>query len=206
MCSCSIVYARKLLTTYESYSFNDYYQLFNEVSNFKIVLFDKGKNMQKCDECGATWTIERKLNKCPFCNADLKSTESINTVEDAFAVIIEKHGESVFQSEILLSLFADYAPSLVREKRIIKIAVESGAYRDICEAPAAERMNVINKYVSILKDSFFIEETWARKVLIWCMDALSQESSDKAHMLIDNTKRTRHLAVSCLRMIPFSPP
>lgn len=129
--------------------------------------------MQKCKICGASWDIERILDVCPFCGANLREKPKISSIEDAFKIILEKHGQSAFQSGILMGLLGDYAPMLIREKKLVKVAIEAGAYKALCEANVSERKEVINKYTSILSESFFIDEVWAKKVLLWCSDALS---------------------------------
>lgn len=132
--------------------------------------------MQRCKECGASWNVKHILDICPFCGADLREKVSADSIESALKIIIERHGQDVFQSSILLGLLGDYAPSLIKERKLVKVAVESGAYRAICTASATEREHVFNKYVSLLTDSYFIDETWAKKVLMWCVGALSNDS------------------------------
>ena len=39
--------------------------------------------------------------------------------------------------------------------------------------------HVINKYLSLLTDAYFIDEMWARKALMWCLNALTIDSSDE---------------------------
>lgn len=134
-------------------------------------------NMQICKECGASWDVKRIIDVCPFCGADLREKATADSIEDAFTMILERHGQGAFQSEVLLGLLSDYAPTLTRERKLVKIAVESGAYRAICEAPNSEKEHILNKYVSILSDSYFINETWAKKVLLWCMQTIMPDSS-----------------------------
>jgi len=132
--------------------------------------------MQKCKECGASWEIKRILEVCPFCGANLKEKSTADSIETAFKIILERHGQDVFQSGVLLGLLGDYAPSLVKERKLVKVAVESGAYWAICAASVAEREHVLNKYASLLTDSYFIDEMWARKALMWFINALAVDS------------------------------
>ena len=132
--------------------------------------------MQRCKECGASWEVKQTLDVCPFCGADLREKATAYSIEDVFRIILERHGQEVFRNSTLLGLLGDYAPSLIKERKLVKVAVESGAYRAICTASVVERKHVLNKYVSLLTDSYFIDETWARKALMWCLCALSSDS------------------------------
>lgn len=143
--------------------------------------------MQKCKKCGASWNVNYNVEMCPFCGSDLKEKIKTYSVEDAFKIILEKHGQSVFQSETLLGLLGDYAPTLIREKKLVKVAMEAGAYKALCDADIKERKQVLNKYVSILSDSFFIDKLWAREALLWCFNALSKNTESSA---LDSDNKT----------------
>ncbi len=133
--------------------------------------------MQSCEKCKASWDIANELTVCPFCGTDLNKPKEISSIEDALALIVERHGEAVFnEGNRLLGLLSDYASSLVRERKLVKIAIESGAYKAIYQAPQNERKNTLNKYVSILEESFFIDKTWATTALMWCLDIVSPDS------------------------------
>lgn len=133
--------------------------------------------MQRCNSCGATWTVKQPVETCPFCGANLSENTTVSSIEGAFSLILEKHGQAALQSNILIGLLGDYAPMLKRERNLAKIAVESGAYRAICEAPISEKENTTKKYIAILTDSYFIDENWAKKALYWCLNAIAPNLS-----------------------------
>ena len=135
--------------------------------------------MQKCKECSASWDVKRMLDVCPFCGANLIEKTTADSIEAAFQLILERHGQDVFKSNVLLGLLGDYAPLLTKERKLVKVAVESGAYKALCTASVAEREHVLNKYVALLTDSYFIDETWARKALMWCVSALAVDAPDE---------------------------
>lgn len=64
------------------------------------------------------------MQRCKKYDMDLQ--EKANTsINDAFSLLIERHGRSVFkEGNRLLGLLGDYAPNLVRERKLVKIAVE----------------------------------------------------------------------------------
>lgn len=131
--------------------------------------------MQNCIKCGASWNSDKKYEKCPFCGAGLVIKKTADSIDDAFSLIVEKYGREVFLSgNRLIGLMGDYAPSLVNERKLIKAAIEVGAYKAIYEAPEKERPQILNKYVSLLTNNYYISEEWARRALMWCADNLSE--------------------------------
>lgn len=72
-------------------------------------------------------------------------------------------------------MLGDYAPGLTQERRLVRIAVEAGAYNAIYEAADNEKSAVLERYVVVLSENYFIDKSWARKVLMWCLCALAPE-------------------------------
>lgn len=136
--------------------------------------------MQTCNKCGASWNTERILNVCPFCGVDLNEKKKITSIEDAFAVIVERHGKVPFKGSAILGMLGDYAPSLTQERRLVRIAVEAGAYNAIYEAADSEKCAVVERYAVVLSENYFIDKNWARKVLMWCLYALAPEKCTQA--------------------------
>lgn len=137
--------------------------------------------MQECKECGSSWNVLRKVEVCPFCGADLREKKLVTTIEEAFQMIVERHGIEVFSEyKKLLGLLSDYAPSLVKERKLIKVAVEAGAYKALYEAVLIsdlETKRTVKKYEALLHDNYFIDVVWARDVLRWCVEALSSNAN-----------------------------
>ena len=146
--------------------------------------------MKTCKACGSSWDTKQTIDRCPFCGADLREKITVDSIESVFKLILERHGQNVFYSNILLGLLGDYAPSLIKERNLVKIAIESGAYKAICTVSVEEREHELNKYVSLLTESYFIDEMWARKVLMWCVDALDVESSISGGSATGNGRTT----------------
>ena len=132
--------------------------------------------MQKCNNCNATWTFSKILEKCPFCGETIIDRNRINSIEDALKIVFREHGISVLrESGRLLGLLGDYAPSLSKERGLIKLAVESGAYAALFDAiglSEAGRQQVINRYVEVMEERFYVAENWARQSITWCINAL----------------------------------
>lgn len=141
--------------------------------------------MQKCSNCQASWNSSKIIEICPFCGADLRERRKAESIEDAFMIIFQRHGIDVFRSGVVLGLLSDYAPTLVRERKLVRVAVESGSYQALCDAKESEREHIFNKYISVLTESFFIDEKWAKQVLLWCLSVLSPSSHSSDPSMID---------------------
>ena len=136
--------------------------------------------MQSCKKCGATWSSNRQADICPFCGTNL-TPKTVNSVEEAFSLIIKEHGQSVLlNGNRFLGLLSDYAPKLTNERKLVKIAVEAGAYKALYEASESEREQTAIKYISILTDSFFVDRNWAKTVMMWCMSVIAPKSIEKS--------------------------
>ena len=146
--------------------------------------------MQNCKMCSALWSIDKKLDVCPFCGADLKEKKIITSIEDAFQVIADKHGKEILkESRKFLGLLSDYAPELIKERNLIKMAVEIGAYKAIYEASIVsdkDKEQAVKKYALILHETFFIDEIWAEKVMVWCSNMISGNFEEQNCSIIEN--------------------
>ena len=136
----------------------------------------EGVKMQNCVICGASWSSDKSASVCPFCGADLNSSRTADSIERAFAMIMKDQGKEVFlDGNRLIGLIGDYAPSLTHERKLIKLAIEIGAYEAIYKAPISERKEVLNRYKWYLINNYYINEEWARKVLMWCIIAIADD-------------------------------
>lgn len=141
--------------------------------------------MQSCRNCNSTWNSDVIVDSCPFCGKKLNEEIVASTIEEAFEIIFQKHGQGVFGENRLIGLLSDYAPSLGREKKLVKIAVESGAYKAICSASTSERKHTVEKYISILSETYFIDENWAKKALLWCLNTIASHNNNKNMLVFD---------------------
>ena len=60
--------------------------------------------MKKCKACGSSWDTKLIIDRCPFCGAELREKIGADSIESAFKLILERHGQNVFYSNILLGL------------------------------------------------------------------------------------------------------
>lgn len=145
--------------------------------------------MQECKMCKASWNIAKKLATCPFCGADLNEHKQIESIEAAFKMIVERHGKEVFgKTGKLIGLLGDYAPNLMKERKLVKVAIEAGAYEAILNAANVSNSEIeltIKKYVAVLNETYFIDELWARKALQWCAGVLNV-SKNEVSVNLDN--------------------
>ena len=129
----------------------------------------RGDTMQKCKSCGACWDAKRS-DRCPFCGSDLIEKKDIDTIGEAFSLIYKNHGPEVFQSRVLLGFLGDYAPLLTRERKLIKTAIECGAYPEICTSEISDLPRIAARYASVLTEEYFFDEAWAKAVISWLVD------------------------------------
>lgn len=108
----------------------------------------------KCANCGVEWTVPAtftsKIDVCPFCGNSVQSEKHLfSSLDDVLAHILNRFGIEVMDDGIkLLSLFADLAPQLKREKVILRYFVEcngnavflSAVHEDHSEAQAKIKM------------------------------------------------------------------
>ena len=95
---------------------------------------------------------------------------------------------------------------MIKERNLVKIAVESGAYRAICTASVEEREHELNKYAALLTESYCIDEMWARKALMWCVDALNIEFDSEIGNLREKANQTEEINKGILEVyLPSTP-
>ena len=138
--------------------------------------------MQSCKKCGATWSSTNHVDSCPFCGTSLRTPTTIDSVVEAFSLIIEEHGQSVFlNGNRFLGLLSDYAPKLTNERKLVRIAVEAGAYKALYEASESEKEQTAIRYISILTDSYFVDRKWAETVIMWCLSVIAPKLAEKSN-------------------------
>lgn len=136
---------------------------------------------QKCSACHSEWNAIKMVIECPFCgNAFEMQTSNFKSVEDTFRYIICTHGfEVIKQKSTFVSLLADYAPTLEKERRVVKMALESGVYLELMsvsktdeQEQAAAQAKAINK----LNKDYLLEQVWAKQAVLWFVSQLGWTS------------------------------
>ena len=140
----------------------------------------------KCEKCQSEWNGIKRLDVCPFCGFTFPVKSSDFTdIDEAFDYIFGKYGfEIIKQSHKLVSLLADYAPSLENERRLVRMALDAGIYTDLLGINAtdnAAQTEAKAKAINKLNKLYFIDPIWATKVVSWLVIQLnwSSNSSEK---------------------------
>lgn len=127
----------------------------------------------KCEKCQSEWNGIKKLEICPFCgnNIAVKSS-NFTKIDEALAFIFDEYGVNVVEeNNRLVSLLSDYAPTLVKEKKLIKIALStSGVCHELMIIKTADektRELSEKKIVSKLHNDAFIDPDIARDFVPW---------------------------------------
>ena len=144
----------------------------------------------QCKKCKAEWksgSVTSQLSACPFCGASLVSAPAVNddlTMSDVMVQIVERFGEEIFSQERkCLAAFKDFAPTLEKEQKILKIAFGEGVAKFFLGCPVAERESHMQKARQAINDllsdkaSLLVVESFA-VALGWNMIGKGQEHGD----------------------------
>ena len=144
----------------------------------------------ECPSCGAAWKNSSRIQICPFCNntegviispdgdtvsgATAPDAMKYNDINDALEYIFGQYSLSVIKNrDIFLNLLADYAPSLKKERKLVKAALDNSVYDYILKnadlADENDRKTVIAAAKGMLirmKEAYFTVDS-AVKCLGW---------------------------------------
>lgn len=138
---------------------------------------------QKCSKCNSEWNAIKIVPNCPFCGNPFEMKKSdFKDVNDAFAYIFSTHGIDVIkQKGVFVSLLADYAPTLEKERRIVRIALDAGIYGELLLVSKTD-MSAQNaaraKAVSKLNNEYMLDHSWAEQVVSWFVTQLNWSPSN----------------------------
>ncbi len=127
---------------------------------------------QKCSVCQSEWNGTKILLNCPFCGKEFEIKKgNFSSVEEAFRYITLIHGSQVLRDHgTFLSLFADYAPTLEKERRVLRIVMDAGIYEKLLlihEEDAGAREIARVKAVSTLHEDYLLDRSWAEQGINW---------------------------------------
>ena len=135
-----------------------------------------------CKKCKSEWSTSSRFfnsNKCPFCGATLEEVkENQGTMETVVKQIFEQFGsEILLEKNKFLAVFADYAPKMKKERKMLNIALDEGVaifFVNCAEYDRETRVNQAKKSMSLIMSETAIE------TVIQCFTfALGWESTQK---------------------------
>lgn len=137
---------------------------------------------QKCSACHSEWNAIKMVIECPFCgNAFEMQTSNFKSVEDVFTFIISTCGfEIIKQKNTFVSLLADYAPMLEKERRLVKMALESGVYLElmaVSKTDVQEQATAQAKAINKLCEEYLLDQAWAKQAVLWFVSQLDWSSA-----------------------------
>ena len=139
-----------------------------------------------CVHCNEKWELLNSNNKkekfCPFCGKEIIriDKDSVVDVPSFLRYIIYVDGDkSLKDLQKIVSLFSDFLPNLIVEKRILRIVLESGVYEKIYASRESITDPELSKYISYLEDDFGLSKKWAHAATSWIIFALDLEISEK---------------------------
>ncbi len=130
----------------------------------------------KCKFCNSEWNTEGEDNVCPFCGKTITETHGFTDAKEVLSFIYSEHGSRVFDNpSILASYFGDYAPHLFKERKLIKICLDSNVIIAIYSAidlSIDEKKLVAEQSAHKLHKEFFVDELAAIDSINWIIGAL----------------------------------
>lgn len=137
---------------------------------------------QICKKCGSEWNSSFKSTNCPFCgNMLVDESKKFTDISEVFTFIIDFYGVGIIKDKrAFVSLLGDYAPNLENERKLIKIALESGVYKTILDAndkDESERGICVDRMIAKLQDQYFLSPEWSQKVVSWLIGYLKWDIS-----------------------------
>ena len=131
----------------------------------------------KCEICKSEWNGIKQLDCCPFCDTKIAVQNSnFIKIDEALSYIFSAHGiEVVKENNRLIALLADYAPTLERERKLIRLALSLGIYSDLLTVDKADESAKelsVNKAVSKLHNEAFMDPIIAKEIIYWFVSCL----------------------------------
>ncbi len=145
----------------------------------------------KCNQCGSEWlvpkNIPKRIEKCPFCGADLHK-ESETIVE----VLIEygkKDGVDFFKNSMKINgLLADLFPEKNRERNALKVAFEKGIGLKVVQLHYEEDESLRDIQIKQMRQ-ILLEDAWLSEsasdfvltTLITAIDTIDTQNPAPTH-------------------------
>ncbi len=153
---------------------------------------------QKCSKCNSEWNAIKIVKDCPFCGNPFEIKKSdFKDVNEAFAYIFSTHGIDVIkQKGVFVSLLADYAPALEKERRVVRMALDAGIYGEllIVSTTDVSAQNAVRaKAVSKLNNEYMLDHSWAEQVVNWLVSQLNWSTSGN-----DNARNIAPSKIECI--------
>ena len=123
----------------------------------------------KCTHCNSEWNSANPVTSCPFCGKPLTVKPSAQpTMESVLEKIRDRIGvEALENNKKMLSCFADLAPQLKRERRVLQYFAECNGpellYRTRNQTEA-EQIRIMGQIVHKMNYDLLINETIGRNV------------------------------------------
>lgn len=135
----------------------------------------------KCENCQSEWNGIKMLEICPFCDTKVVIQNSNFTkIDEALSYIFGAHGiDVVKENNRLVALLSDYAPTLERERKLIRVALSLGIYSDLLTVSKSDKSSqefAISKLVSKLHNDAFMDPIIAKEIIEWFVKHLDWEN------------------------------
>lgn len=133
----------------------------------------------ECRYCGSQWQSRIEVQNCPFCGRSLAEPAVFTDIGQALHFILDAYGEQVNGNpNSILAYLSDLAPALTKERRLLKICVDAGIFREFLSiTDEAERGRASKRAAVLLNSEYFIETKRAEEAVGWITAAMSRTSA-----------------------------
>lgn len=126
----------------------------------------------KCEKCLREWSSEQNFEACPFCGEAVNgSCPEFSSAVDALKYMVKTYGEELFSNPPqAISLFSDFAPALIGERRLLKFCFELEIVKEIINRKnedEKEKEILEGTYISRLQSRYFVSREWAENCIGW---------------------------------------
>lgn len=157
----------------------------------------------KCINCKEEWEINNSKNLkekyCPYCGIEIIQIDkdSVVDVPSFLRYIIYVDGDkSLKNSQKIVSLFSDFLPNLIVEKRILRIVLESEVYEKIYNNRESVSEQELSKYINYLEDDFGLSNKWVMTAIRWILTALDLTNNIDSNSKIVGEKCADNIGVN----------
>ena len=147
----------------------------------------------KCENCKSEWNGIKILKSCPFCDTGVAvKSSNFTKIDEVLSYIFGVYGIDVIKdNNRLVALLSDYAPTLERERKLIKVAMSLGIYSDLVTASKNDNPTqelAINKAISKLHNDAFMDPVIAKEIIGWFVSCLGWSNNKKVEEELKDEK------------------
>jgi len=136
----------------------------------------------KCQFCNSEWSSTVQTKTCPFCGKDLITDEKMDVKSAIKKVIADRGVEILHTPKLIISYVMDYVQGYDREKKLLKIAINSGVWAEFAGFAncnnTEEFLPTLKKAKYNLMENEFLSEEKCSIIIDILMDVMGVSIAD----------------------------